>query len=157
MTKQTTKARRRPAEAFTPAELRRVDLMSLMRLYRELWQSIARLTNLTDYGEYLHLPINNTLVPPLESTLMACLEAIKAATPKDQREMEWRCSLLYEHALHFNAPADERQSIASQALLASLPALKTKVEHILGHEVRTVKEGRRIVSRSYRKLPKQEQ
>ena|GEM_PF-5130083 len=145
-------AKHRPVP-FTQAEFSKADLSSLIRLYRQLWQAIEGLNGLTEYREPLNMLINHHMVATLERSLMACIEAINAAKPEDEHGTEDRAALLYEHALRFDAPADERRRILVEGLLAIPTGLKTEVyrfpKHVGGGELTTMRQGRRIVWRSF--------
>jgi hypothetical protein len=56
---------------------------------------------------------------------MACVGAIKATEAGDDRHLtERRAALLYQHALRFDAPDDERRTILAGAILAIPPSYK---------------------------------
>lgn len=94
--------------------------------------------------------IDHHMVAPLDRSLNACLEATK---PEDGRETETRAALLYQHALRFDAPIDERRRILVEGLLAIPTSLKTEVhrfpKRVGGGELTTMRQGRRIVWRSF--------
>ena len=149
MKRKTAKARKFPA----PAEFHKINLQQLIVLYDRFWESIADLCRLTDYGEPLHFYIHNRLVAPLDKALFACQRAIKAAKPKDPREVEQRAAALYQHALRFDSTAKERHAILGEALLGGVPSedVKSTVERIgKDHEILTIRRGRKIIWQSCR-------
>jgi hypothetical protein len=154
MKRKPKTAKHRPLP-FTQAEFQKGSLTNLMRLYRQLWQSIEGLNRLTDYREPLNMLIDHHMVAPLERALMACIEAIKATKPDDPHETEIRAALLYQHAMRFDLPNDERRRILLEGMLAIPTGLKTEVhrfpKHVGGGELTTVRDGRRIVWRGFRR------
>jgi hypothetical protein len=105
---------------------------------------------LVDYGE-LHLAIDHQLITPLDTALEACHKAIQDAKPDEQPMAEARALALYQRA---KRNGDDKGKLA--ALLDAFLAIPTKAksitERVGNAEIVTVKQGRRIIWRSYHKI-----
>jgi hypothetical protein len=134
------------------AMLEKCDLSFLVRFQRVLDQMTTTLWELADYGE-LHLAIDHQLIEPLDTALEACHKAIESAKPTEQPMAEARAMALYQHA---KRNGDDKGKLA--ALLDAFLALPTKTkstrERIGNAEIVTVRQGRKILWRSYHKIEK---
>jgi hypothetical protein len=152
MTTKTAKPRSKKQREVSVAMLAKCDLAFLLRFYRVLEPMTTALWELADYGE-LHLAIDHQLIAPLDMALEACHKAIEGAKPDEQPMAEARALILYQHA---KRSGDDKGKLAAllDAFLAIPSQAKSTTERVGNVEVLTVKQGNRIIWRSYRRAPK---
>jgi hypothetical protein len=111
----------------------------------------SELTEGGAYAEPMFALVDRRFVTPLGHALDTCHTAIKVSKPKDGHHTEERAALLYEHALRFDGPDDERRAILAGAMLAiPIPtSFKSETERFRrskfeeGGEMHIIKDGER--------------
>jgi hypothetical protein len=164
MKRKLTKARkalRGPPFALatiTVDDLKAYDLTALMQLYWTLSGCIDAFGELTEGGahaEPMFTLVDRRFVAPLDRALDACHAAIKAAKAESGDQTERRAALLYQHALRFDGPDDERRQILASAMLAIPPSVKSETLRFRkskfgeGGEMHTITDGNRVIWRQW--------